>query len=353
MKKALCAAAFLLLVLLFTLSSCSGGKPERPAKDLVWAIGTELPTAEDFFDPLAEEESVGFVQKEPFAALTAGENEVELWIKSQKGGKKKTKAKLTLIHDTVPPTIEGAGKIIAYIGEGISYRAGITLTDNCGGAISLEVDSSQVDLSREGEYPITYLAIDAAGNRSTAEATLHLYLQKVTREELDREIDAQILSLGLTALTRADQIRAIYQFVHTDARIVYTDESDKTDWVRAAYFCLRDREGDCFSYFSLSKAFFERLGIENLDIQRTPGYTKDTHYWSMVNLAKSGEAARWYHYDATRLRDVGGSGALLTDRQVDAFCRIREYFYLYDRSLYPASSTVELTSRPDLEPYYN
>ena len=84
-------------------------------------------------------------------------------------------------------------------------------------------------------------------------------------------------------------------------------------------------------------------------MQRTPGYTDDTHYWSMINIARAGESARWYHYDATRLRGVSYSGCLLTDTQVDAFSRVRLNFYLYDRSGYPATSSVILTERPDLE----
>ena len=210
------------------------------------------------------------------------------------------------------------------------------------------MNSSAVDLSAEGEYPVIYYATDHAGNVSMAEVTLHVYKEKITLEMLYAVVDPLIQQFGLMNMEKADQVRAIFQFVHTDARIVYVDTSDKTDWVREAYFCLQNRKGDCFSYFSVSKAFFERLGIENLDVQRLPGFTDDTHYWSMVNIAESNENPLWYHYDATRIREVSYSGALLTDAQVDAFSEIRSYWYYYDRAKYPATPTEIITPRPDL-----
>ena len=68
----------------------------------------------------------------------------------------------------------------------------------------------------------------------------------------------------------------------------------------------------------------------------------------MINIANEGETARWYHYDATRVRDVSASSALLTDAQVNAFSAQRAYFYYYDTSKYPASATEILIPRPDL-----
>lgn len=351
MKRGMRSAAWFLIVLFLFLSLSACRTDDDPAvapKRLLWAVGARLPAAEDFFDALPEGASVSFANSDVFADLKLGENEVQLIYRPEKGRKKTLKAVLELTVDNEPPVISGVKDIIAYVGEGVSYRSGIAVSDNCGGEILLEVNSTAVDTAREGVYPVIYSATDLAGNQAQAQANVHVYLEKITSEMLYAEIDPLIDSLGLRSLTKEQQVRAIFDYVHTGAKIVYIDTSDKTDWIRAAYFCLRDRHGDCFSFFSLSKAFFERLGIENMDIQRLPGYTDDTHYWSLVNIGGSGNAARWYHYDATRLRDVSGSGALLTDRQVDAFSRIRKDFYLYDRSRYPATDTTEITPRPDL-----
>lgn len=342
-----CAVTVFLLCL--SLFSCAEELPPTQVKHLTWAIGTVLPEAEDFLSPLTEGATVEFADGDPYTDLQLGENQIRLVYHPPKGRKQSITATLTMINDTTPPEIHGLKELMAYVGEGVAYRGGITLTDNCDSEVTLEVDSSAVDTSKEGVYPVFYWARDAAGNTSVQETKVHVYAERITREMLYAQIDPIAERLGLWGLGKEDQARAVYGFVHTDAGIVYVDTSDKTDWVREAYFCLMNRQGDCFSYFALSKAFFERLGIENLDIQRTPGFTDDTHYWSLINIAKAGDPARWYHYDATRLRGVSYSGCLLTDAQVDAFSRLRPSFYLYDRSGYPTTSSVIITERPDLE----
>ena len=341
-----------LLSALFLLPSCGEKPTDAPLptpKALVWAIGAPLPAATDFFDAIPEGDTVSYAEKNPFDALQMGENAVALSYQPKEGKAQRLNATMTLIEDTTPPVIAGARDLLAYVGDlGVAYYAGVTTTDNCGGRITLKADSSAVDLTREGVYPVTYYAVDHAGNRAIHEIYLHVYKEEITPDRLYAVLDPLIEELGLRTMTKEQQARVIFRFVHTDAKITYVDTSDKTDWIREAYFCLQNRKGDCFSYFAVSKAFFERLGIENLDVQRLPGFTDDTHYWSMINIAEEGAEPLWYHYDATRLRDVIYSGALLTDAQVDAFSQQRAYFYHYDRSKYPATSTVTITERPDL-----
>jgi len=341
----------LLLFLCFPSCTVDGSEIVEP-KRLTWAIGTPLPNAEDYFDELAEGASVSFADENHYAELQAGENLVELIYRPKKGKKQRLTAVLELVHDSQPPTITGAKDIIAYLGDGVAYRAGIVLDDNCDGEIRLLVDSVAVNTAVEGTYPVIYWATDAAGNTTTVQITVHVYREEITLEMLNAQIDPIIQQLGLQTMNKQQQARAIYAFVHTDAKIEYVDTSDKSSWIREAYFCFQNRKGDCFTYFALSKAFFERLGIPNMDIQRLPGYTDDTHYWSLINISEASDGALWYHFDACRLRGIANSGCLLTDAQVDAFSRMRPNFYLYDRNAYPTTATEILTPRPDLEPYY-
>ena len=353
MKPRALKSLILLLVCLstlFLLFGCTGKKEASlKPKDLVWAIGATLPEAEDFFDALDEGTSVEFGEKNPYENLAIGENKISLIYRPQKGRKQKFEATLTLVEDREKPVISGARDLIAYVGDtAVAYYAGVAVSDNCGGVLSLRADYSAADLTQEGVYPITYYATDHVGNSSMTEVYLHVYKEEITLEMLYAEIDPIIVQKGWADLSKAEQAKAIFWYVHTDAGIVYVDTSDKTDWIREAYFCQKNRKGDCFSYFALSKAFFERLGIENLDVQRLPGFTDDTHYWSMINIASAGSPAAWYHYDATRVRGVAYSSALLTDAQINAFSEQRLFFYLYDVSKYPASAKEILISRPDL-----
>lgn len=353
MKTRALLSILLTLILLSTLFlsfGCVDRRDEIPEpKQLVWAIGATLPKAEDFFDALDEGASVEFAEMNPYEKLESGENTILLTYRPEKGRKRKLETTLTLVDDRERPVIHGTKDLIAYVGDSaVAYYAGVSVSDNCDGKLTLRADYSLVDLSQEGVYPVSYYAYDHVGNFAMAEVNLHVYKEEITREKLYAQIDPIIVQKGWTGLSKIDQVREIFWYVHTEAGISYVDTSDKTDWIREAYFCLINRKGDCFSYFALSKAFFERLGIENLDVQRLPGFTDDTHYWSMVNIANAGEAPIWYHYDATRIRNVSYSSALLTDAQINAFNEQRPYFYYYDISKYPASATQILTPRPDL-----
>ena len=94
----------------------------------------------------------------------------------------------------------------------------------------------------------------------------------------------------------------------------------------------------------------ERAGIEYIEIERTPGYTPDTHFWLLVNIAESGEAARWYYLDPTELRDDGynHSGCLLTSAQIEAYDRVRPNFYRHDTSVLPPVCDTVITPTPTL-----
>jgi hypothetical protein len=217
----------------------------------------------------------------------------------------------------------------------------------------LEIDSSQVDLTREGRYQIRYIATDAAGNVTTVLKTVYVYEKKVTREMLNEELDRIISSLGITAdMTKEEQCRRIYYYVYDN--VSYVSLSDKADWVRAAYDGLSDRQGDCFTYYALSKAFFERLGIENMCIQRTMEASTrlgETHFWNYVNIGDA-QNPQWYHFDTTHLKDRNYTRrlVLITEEQLQRYNNdVRDDngdFYRYDSTGYPTPATKQITALP-------
>ena len=95
----------------------------------------------------------------------------------------------------------------------------------------------------------------------------------------------------------------------------------KYDWIDEAYLTLTmdDMEGDCYTYYAVSKAFFEYFGIENVGIQRAESSSQSgTHYWHVVNIGTS-LAPKWYYYDSTRL------GGTFTSDGTSNSCLITEY----------------------------
>ena len=348
-----------IIILSFLCGSFVGCKEEESTekpelRNLIWAINTLLPTAQDFVVFLPEGATVKFAEKYTFQSL--GIYEIVLIVTNARGKERQYKVNFELIEDNEPPKISGVTDISTYVGDGISYRSGVTVGDNCDGTVILDVDSSAVDNMTEGAYPVTYTATDAVGNSTTVQISVYVYRERITLDTLFSMLDPIIANRIPTSGTTELQVREVYTYVFN--HIDYDSYSDKNDWVRAAYEGLRTGKGDCYTYFALSKAFFERLGIENKDIQRTSGIVAERHYWNYVNIGTK-QSPRWYHFDACRLSGIQHSGCLLTDLQIDAYTRQRvdqdgngNYFYAYDRSAYPKSSDQIITDTPTLEPYY-
>ena len=328
------------------LSACMGGTPEEPVfRDLTWAVGTVLPEARDFAVSLPEGATVRFAEQYSYPSL--GEYTLTLIVTDARGRESRYTVRFSLVLDTEPPVIEGVGDRSIYLGDGISYRSGITLRDNCDGEVSLTVDSSAEELNAEGSFPVIYTATDAAGNRTTVKITVWVYRERVTEEMLYNEVDRLIAEKINTQASLRTQATQVYDFVHS--HVAYGSDSDKTDWVRAAYDGIRTGQGDCFTYFAISKAFFNRLGIQSMDVKRIEGISVQRHYWNFVNVGTAA-APIWYHFDACPIKgEIARFGCLITDSQVDAYTAARtieengktvsHFFYAYDKSLYPASAT--------------
>jgi transglutaminase-like putative cysteine protease len=330
--------------------------PEITVKKVDFAVGGKLPDPLDFVDTVVEADDFTgeFLTPMPeFKSL--GEYKMKVRYTDASGNKTKVfEVTMRQIYDSEPPRVKVKGDVIAYLNESVVYSDYLTLSDNCVGDIRIEeVDVSELDLTKEGEYDVTVVAIDGLNNRSRE---IELRVKVIAREVDDALLNERISEIIDDIVDEDDSAEEKCRDIHAylQRNITYTGSSDKSDWRRAAYNALFvSGEGDCFSYFSAAKALLEYCGIENKDIQRTRGYTPDTHYWSLVNIGEDGEDA-WYHFDATVLRDdkYKHSGCLLTDKQVDAYSKVRESFYKYDRGAYPATKTEIITPTPSLEAFY-
>ena len=169
--------------------------------------------------------------------------------------------------------------------------------------------------------------------------------------DVSHAIDPILDELFWDGITTVQKLRAIYDYVYDNT--AYVSTSDKSGWVRAAYNGLLNRNGDCFTYFALSKAMMERAGIQNMDIQRSPeiaAMVNERHYWSLVNIGTEANP-QWYHFDACHMSGTPKPwGFLMTDEQLLQFSDKREnadgisgYFYVYDSTAYPSTSTQIFT----------
>lgn len=254
--------------------------------------------------------------------------------------------------DTTPPVITGTRDLTVYIGEAIAYRMYIDVADDSGEA-TLDVDSSRVDTSKAGVYAVVYTATDPSGNSSSVTIRVKVIKPGVSPDELNSALDGVTAKIIKPGMNKEAKARAVYEYVRN--HISYVAASDKSDWRAEAYRALfLTGTGDCFSYFAAAKALLERLDIDTLDIQRSPGLLDETHYWNLINISDDPALERWYHFDTCRLRNDGynHSGCLLTEAQIKAYSVVRKHFYAYDREGYPQASEEIITPTPEIEDYY-
>lgn len=346
----------LAVCLFFVFSACApaGEASICPAlRDLTWAVNTPLPKAEDFLasEPLPQGCSLRYAEQYSFSEIR--EYSIQLIFTNESGEESAHDVSLSLIVDQDPPTVAGLKDFCVILGGGgVSYLSGVSAVDNCGGRVLLEVDTSKVNLKKEGIYPVIYTATDAAGNIARFSMTLSVVAQAVSEELLNEKLDTVIRDIISPQMSQKQKLRAVYDYVYD--HVAYTATSNKSSWMAAAYEGLTTGQGDCYTYFALSKAFFERLGIQNMDLERKQSAvvaSGERHFWNFVNLGTEQEPL-WYHFDACHLSDIPKPwGFLMTDAQLEAYSATREnaagltdYFYAYDNTKYPASATEVITA---------
>lgn len=238
--------------------------------------------------------------------------------------------------DITPPVISGVVDQTIYEGDAVSYLRGVTAADETDPKPNLTVDSSSVNLTTPGKYTVTYTATDASGNTSTATATITVLKKQedhVDLETIYAAADAKLAKIVNKDDPLTEQISDIYTWARTN--LAYGGHSDRTDWRQTAYVMLTKGRGDCYGYFAVTKLFFERLGIPNIDVEKVKNFPEDSnHFWSLVSY--DGEQT-WYHFDATPRVGNGDDFCLVTDAFLDAYSETHKRSHNRDVSLYPAT----------------
>ena len=227
--------------------------------------------------------------------LEGGSYDVPVKITDAYGNETIINVPFTVIDDHTAPLIYGAHDFEAFIGDAIAYMDGITVTDDYDENPVLEVDTSGVNVTEEGYYPVTYTATDEQGNSTSVTVTIHMrikperYYEPEELYELARQIieDNDICDDSMSQMEQAFRITA---WVST--HIHYMMDSDKCDWTAGAYDALTTMYGDCFNYMAMCRAMYGAMGIESITVERYP-INISSHYWNLINID-----GLWYHCDA-------------------------------------------------------
>ena len=317
------------------------GQPQiTGVKDIFTFLGTEP----DYLEGIAamDDRDVDLqilVDSSRVDVNTVGAYEVTYSVTDAAGNTTTAAAVVTVTDDNTAPSILGVHDISLYLGSAVSYRKGVEVRDDKDPAPKLEVDSSQVDLSNPGVYPLVYTARDMTGNETRIEVTVTVAEKPTTyidEETIYAKADELLKSIVSEDMTDEAKVKAIY--AHLRSKYSYANHSDKTDWLQGAWVMMTEKEGDCFNYFALTKLMLERCGIPNIDVRKVRNFETDSdHYWSLVSVDGGNT---YYHLDTTPRVGDGDDFCLVTDAFLDAYSAANKNCHNRDKSLYPATPDI-------------
>ncbi|MBO4325852.1 MAG: transglutaminase domain-containing protein [Clostridia bacterium] len=325
--------------------------PSAETKNITVGKGAEL-RPEDFIISVSDATQVTMSFVNVPDTQSKGTSQVSILLKDAAENEATVTAELTVDADEVPPVIEAIAYREIFVGDTISYRQGLSATDDRGGEVSISIDSSGVNLKEPGTYQVVYIATDQAGNVATFVATvvvrdlseLETPEGKYSVAAMHRKFSKLLPEIINDSMSDIEKLYAIWRYVSDPEHLSYVSHSDKDSYVREAIRGLDEGTGDCFTFYSVMKAFMEEAGFETVDVHRMGGSTK--HFWSMVKV--NGE---WYHIDAcprSESRKRYWYCFLRTDEELLNFGYGDEnyekinYYYQFDTSLSPKSGTVKL-----------
>ncbi len=254
-----------------------------------------------------------------------GEQTVRALATDRYGNTTEAEGVVTLLADTEAPVLYGVVDRIAYVGEPIAYFAEVYAEDAVDGRTEVTVES-EVMADREGTYKVTYASVDRSGNVATAVCKFRLVNATVPEEEIRALAKDTIAKIITDDMTAAEKLKAVFYYVR--GHIHYTGTSDKSDWRKEAARGFKSGKGDCFTFYSVTRALLDELEIDYMSVTRKGGRTR--HYWVIVNIGTG-----WYHFDPIIAPHHKHKCFMWTNKQ----CQVKPYFWRYEKDRYPEIAT--------------
>ena len=311
-----------------TLEVIDSIAPELTVKELT-RTKEEIPSAEEFVESVSDASNdVKVYFGDGISFDNYGDIPVTIAAEDPSGNRTCVDTVLHLVeeYDIVPPVIEGQLDKVVYTGQAVSFKQGITVTDNVDTDIEVTVDSSQVNLDVPGDYPIEYMATDSMGNMDLKEGVITVIKAEYTEDEVNALADEVLAEIITEDMSDYDKAHAIYVWVK--GNMGYSESEDRGDWLKGAYDGLKNRHGDCYNYFAVSKALLTRAGIKNEDIEIIPTATRH-HFWNVIDCGEG-----WRHFDTTPRTDKEFKGFYLTDEELMEYSNAHYRSHNYDREIY-------------------
>ena len=254
-----------------------------------------------------------------------GERDVQIRLIDMGGNEQTVTSHIVLHEDDEPPVISGTRDISVITNQAIAYKDHVTVSDNADENITLHIDNSEVDLTQEGTYQVTYSAEDLAGNKTVEVIKVTVVYRPYTEEDVWALCDEVLDKIIRDDMTEKEKCEAIFNWV--DWTISYSGHADKYSWIQGAYDGLKNHTGDCFTIASTCHALYTRAGLETFMIERYP-VTHSQHFWNAVKID-----GVWYHCDALT-KDDGTRFFMWDSERLKAYSDTHRGYHYYDASKY-------------------
>ena len=322
-----------------TLSIKDTVAPVATAKNVSARMGNQV-TANDFIASIDDKTHVDV----SFAAAPdmtyVGTQPVSILLKDSGDNQTTLSAELTLYDDDVAPVITGAKNLTVYIGENVSYRKGIEVTDNKDPEPALKIDSTAVNLDVEGTYQITYTATDAAGNSSSVTVDVNVCPRPSNYDDivkLNQKADELLGKILTPDMNEVQKAFAIFRWCRKNIPWYGGRVKDHDEVVQATKG-LNGNSGDCYTCTVTCLKLLERAGFDAQMLERKNNL--GLHYWVFVKVN-----GNWYHMDPSPIYINQFICFLGTDEQVKWFStQMRPGYYDHDYSKYPATPSDPLAT---------
>ena len=274
-------------------------------------------------------------KEDPKAYFTEDSDEIDIHTAGEYHVKVKTglfeHPALVVVTDTEAPVLVPVEDIKLKLGQTISYRSYLSSSDNSSGEIEYDIDSSEVNLNKEGTYTVRVTAKDPSGNTDTISFKVTIYDSAYFEEDLWKITDPIIGRIITPEMTPKQKIDAIYRYVFEHCR--YVSSSNNKDWIKSAVDGFTTGKGNCFTDTCMTRALLTRAGFKNMVIDRIKGDEND-HYWNLVDID---DGHGWYHLDCINRGDGHKEWEIIlfNDAQLKEVDKYIGDYHDYDRTKYP------------------
>lgn len=290
-----------------------------------------LPDPNSLVDQIVDhsEVTVAYVQTPELTMV--GSKEVTLLLTDAFGNSSQVTAVIEIVPAADGPAFTGLDELHVQVGNTISYKAGVSVTDPQDGKLTFTVDPGDVDNKTIGTYTAYYTATDADGHTLTVPRTIVVLDEaEAAVEKYAKDALAQIIT---DDMTRDQKIYKVY--LYTKKNVLFVGTSDKSSIIHAAYEGFSTGKGDCYTYYAMNVIMLDMLGIENLEVARVGGTSN--HWWNLV-LHEDG---KYYHVDSCpkAIYLEGQTYYKLTDSDLEMYTNNKQVaahrpnYYTYDKTL--------------------